>query len=107
MTQYRTLDDLAEEYFRTHPEEINPFLDEIFESYIEHRNLGALLAKLRIIARVLGISEIAAAAGISRQGLQKALSAKGNPRLDTLGLILGGMGYRLAVKPLNRPLNRP
>lgn len=107
MTQYRTLDDLAEEYFRTHPEAINPFLDEIFESYNEHRNLGALLAKLRIIARVRGISEIAEAAGISRQGLQKALSAKGNPRLDTLGLILGGMGYRLAVKPLNRPLNRP
>jgi hypothetical protein len=33
MTQYRALDELAEEYFRTHPEEINSFLEEIFESY--------------------------------------------------------------------------
>ncbi|MFM7630360.1 MAG: addiction module antidote protein [Alphaproteobacteria bacterium] len=103
MTQYPTFDDFEEEHFRTHPEAIDPFLDEIFESYNEHRDLGALLASLRIIARVRGISEIAAAAGISRQGLQKALSAKGNPRLDTLGLILGGMGYRLAVKPLHTP----
>ena len=63
----------------------------MFDAYAQHQNLSALLASLRIIARVRGISEIAEAAGITRQGLQKALSAKGNPRLDTLGLILGGM----------------
>jgi HTH-type transcriptional regulator/antitoxin HigA len=103
MTQYPTFDDFEEEHFRTHPEDIEPFINDVFDAYAEHQNLSALLASLRIIARVRGISEIAAAAGISRQGLQKALSAKGNPRLDTLGLILGGMGYRLAVKPLHAP----
>lgn len=103
MTKYHTFDDLEEDYFRNHPEDIEAFINDVFDAYAQHQNLSALLASLRIIARVRGISEIAEAAGITRQGLQKALSAKGNPRLDTLGLILGGMGYRLAVKPIHAP----
>jgi probable addiction module antidote protein len=103
MTKYHTFDDLEEDYFRNHPEDIEAFINDVFDAYAQHQNLSALLASLRIIARVRGISEIAEAAGITRQGLQKALSAKGNPRLDTLGLILGGMGYRLAVKPIHPP----
>ena len=102
-SKYHTFDDLEEDYFRNHPEDIEAFINDVFDAYAQHQNLSALLASLRIIARVRGISEIAEAAGITRQGLQKALSAKGNPRLDTLGLILGGMGYRLAVKPIHAP----
>jgi probable addiction module antidote protein len=103
MTKHHTFDDLEEDYFRNHPEDIEAFINDVFDAYAQHQNLSALLASLRVIARVRGISEIAEAAGITRQGLQKALSAKGNPRLDTLGLILGGMGYRLAVKPIHAP----
>lgn len=100
MKQYRTLDEVTENYFRDHPEEISLFIEEIFEEYNEHHDTGSLLAQLRVIARVKGLSQLAETAGMTRQGLQKALSAKGNPRLDTLGVILGGMGYRLAVKPV-------
>jgi len=32
---------------------------------------------------------------MTRQGLQKALSAKGNPRLDNINAIMQAMGYHL------------
>jgi DNA-binding phage protein len=37
----------------------------------------------------------AAEIGMTRQGLQKALSAKGNPRLDNINAIMRAMGYQL------------
>ena len=56
MTKYRTFDELEEEYFRNHPEEIDSFIEEWFKAYKEHRNFGVLLASLKVIARVKGIS---------------------------------------------------
>jgi len=38
--------------------------------------------------------------GMTRQGLQKALSAKGNPRLDNINAIMRAMGYQLMPHPL-------
>jgi len=41
---------------------------------------------------------------MTRQGLQKALSAKGNPRLDKFNAIMRAMGYQLVPRPLDLPL---
>jgi probable addiction module antidote protein len=69
-------DTVVEEgYFRHHPEEIDPYLSEIFEAFAKDGNPGALLASLRTIARIKGMSSIAEETGMTRQGLQKALSA--------------------------------
>ena len=37
---------------------------------------------------------------MTRQGLQKALSANGNPRLDTINAIMRSLGYQLLSQPL-------
>ena len=95
MREYRTLDDVTVEYFSQHPAEIEPFLQESFTEYAVDGDSAALLSALRIIARVKGISHVAAEVGMSRQGLQKALSAKGNPRLDTINRIMHALGYQL------------
>lgn len=95
MDKLRTLDELAEGYFRDHPEEIDDFLTEIFQDYAEDGDTGTLLAALRIVARVRGISELAAETGMTRQGLQKALSDEGNPRLGNVNAIMHAMGYCL------------
>ena len=79
MREYRTLDDVTVEYFVQHPEEIEPFLNESFADYALDGDSAALLAALRVIARVKGISSMAEEIGLTRQGLQKALSAKGTP----------------------------
>ena len=100
MTKYRTLDQLEEEYFRQHPEEIDPYLAEIFEEFARDSNSAGLLASLRIIARLKGMSAIADKTGMSRQGLQKALSARGNPRLENVNSIMQALGYRLVPQKL-------
>ena len=56
---------------------------------------ATLLSALRMIARVKGISEMAKEIGMTRQGLHRALSAKGNPRLDNINAIMRAMGYQL------------
>jgi probable addiction module antidote protein len=101
MPKYRTLDQLEEDYFRDHPEEIDPYLSEIFEEFAKDSDAGALLASLRTIARVKGISSIADEIGMSRQGLQKALSVNGNPRLESVNSIMHALGYRLAPQKLD------
>ena len=95
MTTYRTLDDTVIDYFTEHPEEIDDFLTEIFDDYAEDGDSAVLLSALRIIARVEGVSNIAKEVKMSRQGVQKALSAKGNPRFDSINAIIQAMGYRL------------
>lgn len=101
MRNYRTLDEVTGEYFTQHPEEIEDFLREIFADYAEDGDSAVLLSSLRVIARVKGISTLAEEIGMTRQGLQKALSAKGNPRLDNINAILQALGYRLIPQPLN------
>ena len=60
---------------------------------------GALLA-LRTVAEAYGgLGAVAAEAGISRESLYKALSAKGNPTLKTILAVLKAVGMRLSVKP--------
>jgi len=95
MSDYRTLGDVTVEYFSQHPEEIDAFITEAFTDYAEDGDSAALLSALRIIARVKGISNMAEEVGMTRQGLQKALSAKGNPRLDNINAIMQAMGYHL------------
>ena len=98
MRKYRTLDDLEEDYFRKHPREVDAYLAEIFDEYAKDGDSAALLASLRIIAKVKGISALADQTGMTRQGLQKALSSKGNPRLDNINSIMHALGYRLMPK---------
>jgi HTH-type transcriptional regulator/antitoxin HigA len=100
MPSYRTLDEITVEYFNRHPEEVDAFISEAFADYAQDGDSAALLSSLRVIARVKGISTMAAEIGMTRQGLQKALSAKGNPRLDNINAIMRAMGYQLMAQRL-------
>lgn len=98
---YRQFRDVEEEYFRSHAEEIGPYLDEIFDAYAEDHDSASLLASLRVIAKVKGISNIAEETGLTRQGIQHALSSKGNPRFDNVNSIMNALGYRLVPEKLD------
>ncbi len=45
-----------------------------------------------------GIAQLAAETGLKRQALHRALSADGNPRLDTLLKVLSALGLRAKVE---------
>jgi hypothetical protein len=49
MRKLRTLDEVTEQYFRDHPDEINDYLAEIFQDYGKDNDAGVLLAALRCL----------------------------------------------------------
>lgn len=95
MKNYRNFREVEEEYFRLHPDEIDGYLTIIFDEYAKDGNTAALLASLRVISRVKGVTNVADATGMSRKGVQKALSEQGNPRFESVYAIMQAMGYRL------------
>ena len=58
---------------------------------------GYIAAALGAVARARGLSRLERETGIKRQTLNKSLSAKGNPTLETLTTVLGALGLRLEV----------
>ena len=52
---------------------------------------------LGVIARSQNMSELARRVGMSRDGLYKALSAKGNPTWSTVLKVTNALGLRLSV----------
>ena len=60
-----------------------------------------LIALRRIAASRGGIAKVAKEAGIERESLYRALSAKGNPRLSTLVAVTKAVGLRLTVEVAN------
>lgn len=98
---YRTLDQSEEEYYRHHPDEIDEYLITAFEEYAKDGCTTALLTQLRMVARVKGVSALAQETGITRNGIQKALSEQGNPKFESINAIMNAMGYRLAPQKLD------
>ena len=100
MREYRTFDQVEEEYYREHPEEIDSFLTIIFEEYAKNNDIVMLLSALRMISRVKGVTATAQTAGISRKGLPQAFSEQGNPLFENINAILHAMGYQLVPQAL-------
>ncbi|MBI2383013.1 MAG: putative addiction module antidote protein [Gammaproteobacteria bacterium] len=70
------------------------------EALLEDGDSRALTLGLRDLAESAGgMAVIAERTGLSRETLYRTLSAKGNPRLDTLSALLHAMGLRLSVTP--------
>jgi len=54
---------------------------------------------LGVVARARGMAEIAKKSGLSREGLYKTLSEKGNPELATVMKVLQAVGLQLVAQP--------
>jgi probable addiction module antidote protein len=57
-----------------------------------------LLIALRHLAQAQGIAKVAKAAGIERESLYRALSARGNPRLSTLAAVTKAIGLKITIE---------
>ena len=88
------------------PEDALGYLQIALEEYEQDHDTEAFLLAVRDVAKAQGgMAALAERTSLSRQSLYKALSSKGNPKLDTLGNILQGLGYRLSIEALDN--NRP
>lgn len=83
----------------------NLYLKTFFEEWAKDGDTGALLASLRTINRVKGISALAKETGMSRQGIQHALSEQGHPRIEPLNT-MQAMGYRLVHEKLEMSVGK-
>lgn len=101
MRKYRTLDEVEEGYLRTHPEELDDYITIIFEEYAQDGDMGALLASLRTVSRVKGITAIAEETGMTRNGGQKVLTETRSPRFESVNAIIHAMGYSLMPHKLH------
>ena len=72
-------------------EAVVAYLDAAFED----GDPALIAAALGDIARSRGVTRIAHAAGLSPEGLRRALSPDGNPELSTLLKLLGALGMRV------------
>ena len=69
---------------------------------LEDGNPQLLAAALGDIARARGRSQVARDAGLTREGLYKALSAEGNPSFMTVLKVMQALGLKFSVQPAVR-----
>lgn len=100
MSNYRTIGNVEEEYLRNHPEEVDDYINVLFDEYAESGDTASLLSSLRVVSRVKGVSRIAEVSGLSRKGVQKALSENGSPQFSSVNAIMHAMGYRLTPQKI-------
>jgi probable addiction module antidote protein len=94
MKKYRTHDEYLENSLRD-PKEAAIYLN----TAIEESDPALFLMALGQVARAHGISRMAKRITLSRIGLYKSLSEKGNPEFRTLLNILEAAGVQLSFKP--------
>jgi probable addiction module antidote protein len=76
---------------------IAAYLDAAAEGAAEDGDPGLLVAALATVARARNLSQVARDAGITREGLYKALAVDGNPSFATVARIATALGLRLQV----------
>jgi len=81
------------------PREARAYLNVALEEYEKDHNTEAFLLALRDVTEAQGgLSNLAKKTKLNRQNLYRVLSDQGNPRLDTLGVIINGLGLRLSIE---------
>jgi probable addiction module antidote protein len=89
-------DEVMRRRLRANPKFAAEYLKAALEDTEEP---AVLLIGLRRIAEARGgIAKVAKAAGIERESLYRALSARGNPRLSTLVAVTKAVGLKLTVE---------
>lgn len=72
-----------------------------FSAALEDGDPKLIAAALGDIARARGMKKIAEASGLSRESLYRALSADGNPSLDTVLRVAKALGLKLQAQPID------
>ena len=98
MSNYRNFKDYHIEQLRD-PEDAKIYLAVALEDYEKNEDIEAFLLAVRDVAEAQGgMSKLAKRVNLTHEGLYKALSENGNPRLNTMGKILHGLGFKFSIE---------
>lgn len=95
--------DYQEEFINAlkNKKEATAYLQMALDEYQEDGDMAVLLLALRHVAEAQGgITELSQKTQLNRQSLYKTLSRNGNPKLQTLGLLLKNLGFHLEIQPV-------
>jgi probable addiction module antidote protein len=99
--QLRYLDGLAE--LEDFDPAVNLISDEAIAAYITDilaaGDLALFNSAIDDVVRARGTAQIAQSAGISREGLYKALRKESKPRFETIAAVLDALGFAVRVVP--------
>jgi len=95
LSHYDTADYLRDE------EDIALYWDAVQEEASD--DSASILRALAAISRARNMSELAKQAGLSRQGLYKALGPDGNPRYETVAKLAKALGLKLQLPYADAP----
>lgn|SRR3990167_3224916 len=80
-------------------QEAAAYLQIALKEYQKDGALESFLLALRHIADAQGgIGKLSKKTHLNREGLYKTLSSKGNPKLQTIGLLLKELGFEFFIK---------
>jgi len=88
----------------TKPLDIAEFLDtaELQQEYLSQiladGDAAEIAYALGVLARARGMTDIAKAAGVSRENLYRALAQGGRPNLETTMRVITALGFRLTAQ---------
>lgn len=95
--KYTKWEDHMAEYLKK-PAKAKEYLNLAIQEYQNDGDKAAFLLALEHIIRARGgFAKLSQKTKLSRTSLYKTLSSKGNPEFDTIGKIVGSLGYKLAV----------
>ena len=63
--------------------------------------LDELLSALAEVAKARGMAQVAAAAGLGRESLYKALAPGSHPRFETINAVMRALNVKISVVPAN------
>lgn len=82
------------------PEEAALYLTEALVDFAEDHDVACFLKAIRDVAESQGgIGFLAKKTKLNRQNLYKILSAKRQPKIETMGAILDGLGLKFQIVP--------
>lgn len=98
MRKYRKFQDVLIDSLRDDPAQAYAYLQVALEEFDQDGDGRHLMLALRNVAEARGgVPELARQVDMGKTSLYKALSEKGNPTLNTVHVILHGLGYRLTL----------
>ncbi len=75
------------------------YLQTALNEYQVDANAEVLMQALRYVAEAQGgIAKLSRKTKLNRESLYKTLSSRGNPKLQTLMLLIKALGFQLSVK---------
>src|SRR5579863_6791421 len=75
------------------------YLQVALDEYQKDGDLEAFLLALRHVAEAQGgLGRLSKKTHLNRESLYKTLSSKGNPKLQTIGILLKGLGFEFFIK---------